>query len=302
MGKRKQPFGYKMEFGDIVPEPEEAETVRSIYLKYLAGASFKVLAESLQEQGLPYDGDKPWNKNMVARILENQRYTGTDSFPPLITEEQFLAAQERRKRMTPERTQTPAQKELRKLCGGAPPQYVERQALGILNRLVHDPQLITASISDVADSPIFQRQRRELDDLLRSPPVDEEQAKSSALALASFMLTCIGPEEYETCRLQLLFQCRQPMRELDAELLRQSVRKITYGDIRQEQEQVTRRVQAAVSALDGLSAELTEWDDNVAYQMLEKVTVLSREMIRVTLRNGVEIEQTVEQPKRRKFV
>lgn len=113
MGKRKQPFGYKMEFGDIVPEPEEAETVRSIYLKYLAGASFKVLAESLQEQGLPYDGDKPWNKNMVARILENQRYTGTDSFPPLITEEQFLAAQERRKRMTPERTQTPAQKELR---------------------------------------------------------------------------------------------------------------------------------------------------------------------------------------------
>ena len=28
MGKRKQPFGYKMEFGDIVPEPEEAETVQ----------------------------------------------------------------------------------------------------------------------------------------------------------------------------------------------------------------------------------------------------------------------------------
>ena len=52
MGKRKQPFGYKMKFGDIVPEPEEAETVQSIYLRYLAGASFKVLAEALQEQGL----------------------------------------------------------------------------------------------------------------------------------------------------------------------------------------------------------------------------------------------------------
>ena len=79
-------------------------------------------------------------------------------------------------------------------------------------------------------------------------------------------------------------------------------RKANIQNIRQEQEQVTRRVQAAVSALDGLSAELTEWDDNVAYQMLEKVTVLSREMIRVTLRNGMEIEQTVEQPKRRKFI
>ena len=56
------------------------------------------------------------------------------------------------------------------------------------------------------------------------------------------------------------------------------------------------------SVLDGLSAELTQWDDNVVYQMLEKVTVLSREMIRVTLRNGMEIEQAVEQPRRRKFV
>ena len=79
-------------------------------------------------------------------------------------------------------------------------------------------------------------------------------------------------------------------------------RKANIQNIRQEQEQVTRRVQAAVSVLDGLSAELTQWDDDVVYQMLEKVTVLSREMIRVTLRNGMEIEQAVEQPKRRKFV
>ena len=79
-------------------------------------------------------------------------------------------------------------------------------------------------------------------------------------------------------------------------------RKANIQNIRQEQEQVTRRVQAAVSVLDGLSAELTQWDDNVVYQMLEKVTVLSREIIRVTLRNGVEIEQAVEQPNRRKFV
>ena len=79
-------------------------------------------------------------------------------------------------------------------------------------------------------------------------------------------------------------------------------RKANIQNIRQEQEQVTRRVQAVASVLDGLSAELTQCDDNVVYQMLEKVTVLSREMIRVTLRNGMEIEQAVEQPRRRKFV
>lgn len=35
MGKRKQPFGYKMKLGEIVPQPQEAEAVRSIYLQYL---------------------------------------------------------------------------------------------------------------------------------------------------------------------------------------------------------------------------------------------------------------------------
>lgn len=47
MGNRKQPFGYKMEFGEIVPQPQEAETIRSIYLQYLAGASFKQLTEGV---------------------------------------------------------------------------------------------------------------------------------------------------------------------------------------------------------------------------------------------------------------
>ena len=75
MGKRKQPFGYKMKLGEIVPQPQEAEAVRSIYLQYLAGASFKQLAEQLQTEDVPYDEDKSWNKNMVARILEDDRYT-----------------------------------------------------------------------------------------------------------------------------------------------------------------------------------------------------------------------------------
>ena len=78
-------------------------------------------------------------------------------------------------------------------------------------------------------------------------------------------------------------------------------RKAKILQIRQEQEQTNRRVQAVASVLKTASSELTEWDDNVIYQLLEKVTVLSRERTRVTLRDGLEIEQTVEQPKRRKF-
>ena len=68
--KRKMVFGYRMELGDIVPSPNEAETVRYIYTRYLAGASFQCLANELNQKALPYHTGKSWNKNMVARILE----------------------------------------------------------------------------------------------------------------------------------------------------------------------------------------------------------------------------------------
>ena len=78
-------------------------------------------------------------------------------------------------------------------------------------------------------------------------------------------------------------------------------RKAIIQQLRQEQDQANHRMQRVTMALKSTSNRLTEWDDGTIYQMLEKVTVLSRERIRVTLRDGLEIEQAVEQPKRRKF-
>ena len=228
MGNRKLPFGYQRCFGDIVPHAAEAEAVRKIYQNYLAGASFRQIAEGLQAQGIPYDGDKQWNKNMVARILENERYTGIGPFPALVPAELFRAVQDRRIQTAPERTQTPAEKELRKLCGGVPPGYVERQVLGILNRLIHDPQLITYAPKD--NSRVLAEQRQTLDNFLRSPPVDEEQARKLALDCAGAALDSIGPEEYETLGLRMLFQERAPMVELEQELLHESVRRITVSN------------------------------------------------------------------------
>ena len=78
-------------------------------------------------------------------------------------------------------------------------------------------------------------------------------------------------------------------------------RKAIIQQLRQEQDQTNRRMQRVTMALKSTSNRLTEWDDGMVYQLLEKVTVLSSERIRVTLRDGLEIEQAVEQPKRRKF-
>ena len=227
---RKRPFGYKMEFGEIVLHPAEAETVRWIYDSYLAGASYNALVDKLRERGIPYDGDKPWNKNMAARILADCRYTGEGGFPSIIPEAQFHMVQARRQERTTPCQKSPAQKELRKLCGGSPPAWVERQVLGLLNRLIQRPELIACPVPEAKPLSEVDKLRRELDELLHCPPVDETRARRLAFRLAALQLNAIGPEEYETLRLRRLFQNRRPMMELEQELLHESVRRITVSN------------------------------------------------------------------------
>ena len=226
--KRKMVFGYRMELGDIVPSPNEAETVRYIYTRYLAGASFQCLANELNQKALPYHTGKSWNKNMVARILEDDRYIGEKEFPALIPTKQFHAAQERRKEMCPEYKQTPAQKELRKLCGGTVPDSVARKVLKILNQMVDDPQIIKIETSGVPTTEDIRRLQQELDTLLQTPPVDADTARQKALEVASLKLASVKTEEYESHRLRRIFGSQAKLWELDANLLRQSIRKITY--------------------------------------------------------------------------
>ena len=140
--------------------------------------------------------------------------------------------QVRRKKRTAPQQKTPAQKELRRLCGGAPPPWVERQVLDILNDLItHPKQLRCPPCENVPPAEVV-RLSRKLDELLNTPPVDEDRAREMALHLAELQLNAIGPEEYETERLQRLFQTHSPMSELNQELLHESVRQITYADRR----------------------------------------------------------------------
>ena len=228
MGNRKQPFGYKMKLGEIVPQPREAEAVRSIYLQYLAGASFKQLAEQLQTEDVPYDEDKSWNKNMVARILEDSRYVGADLYPPIISAEQFQAVQERRKQNCTASPPLPAQAELYKLCGSAVPGSAVKRIRKALNHLIDDPLQISIAASAVCDTTEIRQLQQELDTLLQTPPVDADTARQKALEVASLKLASVKTEEYESHRLRRIFGSQAKLWELDANLLRQSIRKITY--------------------------------------------------------------------------
>ena len=78
---RKQPFGYWIVCGEIVPHEGEVETVRWIFDSYLAGASYSTLVGALQERGVPYDVGKDWNNALSQSILEDRRYIGVGEFP-----------------------------------------------------------------------------------------------------------------------------------------------------------------------------------------------------------------------------
>ena len=226
--KRKMVFGYRMELGDIVPSPNEAETVRYIYTRYLAGASFQCLANELNQKALPYHTGKSWNKNMVARILEDSRYVGADLYPPIISAEQLQAVQERRKQNCAASPPLPAQAELYKLCGSAVPGSAVKRIRKALNHLIDDPLRISMAASAVCDTAEIRQLQQELDTLLQTPPVDEDAARQKALEVASLKLASVKTEEYESHRLRRIFGSQAKLWELDANLLRQSIRKITY--------------------------------------------------------------------------
>lgn len=150
------------------------------------------------------------------------------NYPAILPEEQYRGAQERRRdRAVPVR-KTPAQMELRRLCGGPPPAWVEQQTLTLLNRLVQHPERIASGQTEMEDPAESRKLRRELEEALQSPPVDGERTRNMALRLAEHRLNAIGAEEYETTRLQKLFRNHPLMEELERELLCESVRQITY--------------------------------------------------------------------------
>lgn len=231
MGNRKLPFGYKMVMGEIIIHPQEAQAVQGIYARYLAGASFNDITDHLKEKGPPYDADKPWNKNMVARILEDSRYVGADLYPPIISAEQLQAVRERRKKNCTASPPLPAQAELYKLCGSAVPGSAVKRIRKALNHLIDDPLQISMAASAVCDTAEIRQLQQELDTLLQTPPVDEDAARQKALEVASLKLASVKTEEYESHRLRNIFETHPKMDALDAALLKQSLRKIEcHGD------------------------------------------------------------------------
>ena len=209
MGNRKQPFGYRMTLGEITIQPEEAELVRFIFQGYGAGATLGELTKVLCRQEIPYYAGRAWNKNMVSRILEDERYIGEKGYPALIE---------------PEQLRTAAEKALRRLCGTPPPARVEKIVTDLLNELIRCPDRVRPAASQTAAA--CGKTREELASALERQSIDEGNAKALLLQLAAEQYDAIGNTEYETVRLWRLLTGCKPMTEPDAELLQSTVSKV----------------------------------------------------------------------------
>lgn len=220
MGNRKLPFGYQMILGEISINPAEAELVYKIFRWYAGGSSLKEVAAALCQQDIPYYKGRVWNKNVVARILEDQRYIGAKDYPVIITPKQFGMASDQRRKRTGLPQKTPAQKVLRILCGVSVTERIERSVIGLLNGLIEAPDQIKCTSNGLM--PITEAQS-ELDAVLGQQPIDEERAERLIFQMAMEQYEAIGNQAYETQRLRRLFSAAQRSSELDAELLKNAV-------------------------------------------------------------------------------
>ena len=63
--------------GQLAINSEEAQIVRWIFERYLAGDSLGKIAVGLERQGIPSPTGKPrWNREAIDKLLSNEKYTG----------------------------------------------------------------------------------------------------------------------------------------------------------------------------------------------------------------------------------
>lgn len=226
MGNRKQPFGYRIENGQFAIHSQEAEAVRAIFECFRDGASLQTISGQLNAQAIPYDTDKRWNKNAVARVLADERYTGDNGYPSIIDPETFANIQQKREAKQCNAQKTAAQKVLRQLCRQSVTPQIGQAVLALLNNLIHHPEYIHCPTRPLCYPAEVAQAQEALDAELANQTVDETAARQAIFTLTAAQYAAIGAAEYETRRLQRLFERQHPMQQLDANVLRAAVKNI----------------------------------------------------------------------------
>ncbi|WP_337403536.1 recombinase family protein, partial [Porcipelethomonas sp.] len=223
---RNIPFGYTMQKGEIIAEPTESQVVKDIFKLYLDGKSMSEIARQMSISQVSYNGITfDWNKNMVKRILENEKYLGKDGYPVLIDSKTFYHANVRKKsKATSVNEISEELKIIRSLshcteCGHRLSRFggntqtdkwdcrnpecsrfnyrltdnmIKDILLHILNAVIANPDLLDtdSEISGYTPSIKVKCQQNELNRLMDNPQIDSEKVKTEILRLAELKYDC----------------------------------------------------------------------------------------------------------------
>ena len=260
MKQRYIPFGYRLSGGSIITHDTEADLVRMIFNRYLAGESYSQIAAELEASGVPYrEGTSRWNKNIVGRILQNRKYTGNDSHPSLIAEDDFIqsALLQQEKYTRKDIRTAPEITALKKkaVCGECGATYeripdsrfgerwkckntecrptvkitdahLSAQVVSLLNRMIQNPrELDSLQIVKEPHNLEITRLTNEINRELDKPDCNEGLARTLIMARAAIQYEhcpdALLPEK--TRRIKETLENRAPITELDSELILQTV-------------------------------------------------------------------------------
>lgn len=261
---RTIPFGYCMKNGEITTEPKEVYAVVAIFDEYLKGRSLSEIAKLMQSEKIRYNAisDK-WNKNMVKRIIENERYLGTEKYPQLIAEDIFRQANEKRvKKATTLNLISDDLQEIRNVtycaeCGhklsriGGNSKYehwdcrnpdcykleyrlTDQMIIGavltVLNSAIANPSLLESGgeISTYSATADVIRKQNEINQMTDSPQVDFDRVKAEIFKLAEMKYDCCSYNEspQKTEELKELLQGHEQLNSLDIGLFKACVSRI----------------------------------------------------------------------------
>ena len=261
---RTIPFGYCMKNGEITTEPKEVYAVVAIFDEYLKGRSLSEIAKLMQSEKIRYNAvsDK-WNKNMVKRIIENDKYLGTDKYPQIIDDDTFRLANEKRVRKATTLDLIPDDlQEIRKRtycpeCGhrlsriGGNSKYehwdcrntdcykleyrltdqmIIGAVLNVLNSAIANPSLLElgGEISTYSPTADIVRKQNEINHMTDSAQADFDRVKAEIFKLAEMKYDCCTYNEspQKTEKLKELLQGHEQLNRLDIGLFKACVSRI----------------------------------------------------------------------------
>ena len=264
---RNIPFGYTMQKGEIIAEPTESQVVKNIFKLYLGGKSMSEIARQMSISQVSYNGITfDWNKNMVKRILENEKYLGKDGYPVLIDSKTFYHANVRKKsKATSVNEISEELKIMRSLsycteCGHRLSRFggntqtdkwdcrnsecsrfnyrltdnmIEDILLHILNAVIANPDLLDTDSEISAYTPNIKVkcQQNEINRIMDNPQINSEKVKTEILRLAELKYDCCtyNDSPQKTEYLKELISGREQLNMLDIDLLKSCVSRILIG-------------------------------------------------------------------------